>query len=243
LFLLQGFSLSTSWNYPSWSIGVEFYTYLVFYAAVALLGKVSPYWRYIGFIALSVLFFYLFFSHQQEWSEWNNMYRCISEFFLGVLIFGFYRYFPWQIRSSVLASFLEIVLLCGAVYSVIQMGQGMQYTYLSIFLFALIIYLFAVQKRGVVSRMLELGIFQHLGKISYSVYMVHAVIVTGAYNLLVYLSGIQAGGVEGIDTGIVVPYAWLLNTLFIVTVYIVATWTYRLIELPGQAYIKSKFVS
>jgi len=240
LFLLQGFSLSTSWNYPSWSIGVEFYTYLIFYFVVILLGKVSLLWRYAGVVIVSLFSFYLLFS--EDFSIWHNLYRCISEFFLGALLFELYRNTSFQIKSSFLSSLIEMILMGTMLYTVIYIETEHGYKYLTLLLFSLIVYFFAIQKKGVISQLLLQKSLQHLGKISYSVYMTHAIVVTGVYNVLVYTLHLETGSVDGVPTGVIVPYALFLNIVFLVVVVGISTWTYRHIELYGQSYIKRKFL-
>jgi peptidoglycan/LPS O-acetylase OafA/YrhL len=123
-----------------------------------------------------------------------------------------------------------------------HLEAGEVYQYLTLFLFALTVYVFALEHEGFVSKILMLKPFQYLGKISYSVYMTHAIVVTGTYNLLMFLTGAKAGSVAGVPTGIVLPYAGILNIFFVLIVVLISTWTYRAIELPGQAYIKRKFL-
>jgi len=120
------------------------------------------------------------------------------------------------------------------------MGEknGMYYT---IMMFAVIVYLFAIEDIGYISKILGMGMFHHLGKISYSIYMVHAIIVTGMYNVSVYLFHFQTGSVTGILKGVVFEYAVYLNIFFVIVVIWLSTLTYKYIEIPGQSYLKRRF--
>ena len=244
LFLLQGFNMSTSWNYPSWSIGVEFYTYLIFYIVVILLSKLSITWKYIGFSAISLLFFYLLFTSTDTLTRWHNTYRCISEFFLGAVLFGLYRYYGnLKTAGYLFPTLIETMLLLGMIYAVTHLDDGKIYEYASLLLFALIILFFAIDQNGFISQLLTKKPFQHLGKISYSIYMTHAIIVTGAYNVLVYMLHLKTGLVKNIPTGIYMSNnALWINILLIGIIVLISTWTYRMVELRGQSYIKRKFL-
>lgn len=242
LLLLQGFGLTVSWNYPSWSIGTEFYTYILFYAVIFF----SLGWSRILRMALIVLVilaaYWSMENHKGDVVAWWNMFRCLREFLLGVLVYYLYKEFPVRITNVLMATFLETVLLASMVYLVYHLEEDSYFGYhYAILIFMGIIYLFAVEKSGLFSRVLQFPFFQYLGKISYSIYMTHAIIVTGVYNISVSLLDAQTGNVVGVPTGIILPYADYLNIVFVLVVVSVSGWTYKHIEISGQNYIKKRF--
>ena len=85
LVMTQSFGLHgmTSWNGPAWSIGVEFYTYCVFAAAV-LAGA-----RQGVFLALAMLGFAVMALFSPLWlfsTHDFGFWRCLYGFFLGCLV-------------------------------------------------------------------------------------------------------------------------------------------------------------
>ena len=102
-------------------------------------------------------------------------------------------------------------------------------------------------ERGAISRGLRHSFFQLLGRLSYSIYMIHAAIIyllTSIALVLQKLTGIELApmidGVRFFDTG--VP---LLNNLAVVAivslVVYLSVWTHRWIEIRGQQFGKAIF--
>ena len=241
LLLLQGFSSSTSWNFPSWSIGVEFYTYMIFFAVLFFSSQLSNTARYALIVSIALISYLIMLSYQGEAFVLQNMFRCVSEFFLGMLIYVFYKHLSLNISNVKVATILETGLLLLMFYFVSNMEDSNGYRHYTIVLFALIVYLFSIENIGYISKLLMTAPFQHLGKISYSIYMTHAIIVLVAYKVLVYLFHLQPGNVIDLPKGVVSEYSLLVNVFLIFIVIGLSTLTYKYIEIPGQAYLKRKF--
>lgn len=239
LLLLQGFSCTTSWNYPSWSIGVEFYTYLLFFGAVLLTKAFSPTMR-TAFVVSIVLAGYALFDHYygDEYAM-KNMLRCVSEFFLGVLVYRLYELKPLRMTKAAVLLF-ELVLVAAIYYAVSHIQEAPLFRHTTIALFALTVYFFAVQERGYFSKLLMTKPLQHLGKISYSVYMMHAILIVVFYEALVRFFGLQATEIEGVRRSLVFDYAWLANAALVAVVVLCSTLTYRYVEAAGQRFIKTR---
>lgn len=240
LFLLQGVASSTSWNFPSWSIGVEFYTYIIFFAVMFFSSQLSNTTRYAVIVSIAFVSYLIMTIHHGEPFILQNMFRCVSEFFLGILIYALYKHIPLTISNKIVATFLEVSILFLIFYFVSNIDNNM-YRHYTIVLFALVVYLFSIENIGYISKLLMANSFQHLGKISYSIYMTHAIIVLVAYKVLVYLLHLQPGNVIGIPKGVVFEYALFLNIFLIFVIVWISTLTYKYIEMPGQAYLKRKF--
>jgi peptidoglycan/LPS O-acetylase OafA/YrhL len=237
VFLLQGFS-SLSWNYPAWSISVEFFTYIIFFMVFSVLVRFPQYQQYIAISIIIVATYIL----KEDILSIKGFLKCISEFFLGVGVLYLYQKTSLKINSFsvVLFTLLESISLILTLYVISKIGENNAYLHVTVAMFAMLIYIFSVQNEGVISRVLQKSFFQYLGKISYSIYMTHAIIVTSAYNIMMYLFDLKTGGVTGVDTGLVYPYAFYVNILFIVIVLGISSLTYRYIELPWQQIIKKR---
>ena len=236
IFLLQGIG-SISWNYPSWSIGVEFYTYGFFFLVMFLSIKSTNNIRFIMIVLISLAVYIMALNDE---CILINFFKCISEFFFGVIVYYGYKNIYIEIKKPIVATLLEISSLMLMIYLVSNIAQGNNYEHYTVVLFMAIVYLFAIENIGVMSKLLSMDLFQYLGKISYSIYMTHAIIVTGTYNVLIYLFKLNKGDVVGVPSGVIFKYAVYLDIFFIIIVLGLSSLTYKYIEIPGQSYLKKR---
>lgn len=168
IFLVQSFNLHgmTSWNGPAWSIGVEFYTYLVFALAVFALGA-----RPLVFAALAVLGLAGVVYGSQAWLFTTHdfgFFRCLFGFFTGCLVYGLVtRGAPRWVLGNV-AEYAVVALL---VIYLATTGRTPS-SLLAPFVFAALVYVFAFEA-GQISKILKMAWAQALGLWSYSIYMIH----------------------------------------------------------------------
>lgn len=240
IFLLQGMGSKLSWNYPSWSIGAEFYTYILFFIVLFFSKKLFKTSRILIIFLVSLLAYWITNTNYIEEVRFVGVFSCISGFFFGVIIYYVYENIDFRINDVMIASLLEAGILLLMVFFVSNIEENNYNKQYAIISFMGIVYLFSIQNVGHVSKVLNFEIFQHLGKISYSIYMTHAIIVTGTYNVLMYVLKLQEGGVKGVPSGIVFEYAFYLDIFFIIFVVGISTLTYKYIETPGQLYFKKK---
>src|ERR1700733_3795176 len=95
LFMLQGLSAEhLSWNYPSWSISVEFMAYLAFPLILPTVWRASGRATLVVLAAVCAapsLFAYLSGGDFNQWGGPLVLLRCLPEFMLGTLIYSAYR--------------------------------------------------------------------------------------------------------------------------------------------------------
>ena len=168
IFLVQSFNLHgmTSWNGPAWSIGVEFYTYLVFALAVFALGA-----RPLVFAALALLGLAGVVYGSQAWLFTTHdfgFFRCLFGFFTGCLVYGLVmRGAP----SWVLGRAAEYAVVALLVVYLASTGRTPS-SLLAPLVFAALVYVFAFEA-GQISKILKMAWAQALGLWSYSIYMIH----------------------------------------------------------------------
>lgn len=156
-------------NYPAWSISAEMISYLVFGLIVLLLpGK-----KYIAFFLL-ILVSGLFIISRGEY-----LLAYDYGFVRGMLCFslGIFTHLLLS-RKSFQLSFLEIpflVFLVIAMYSVHHWDLNLWKLVFPV-IFSIGIIIFA-SSTGIVSQLLSSKPFQYLGKISYSIYLNHALVL------------------------------------------------------------------
>jgi peptidoglycan/LPS O-acetylase OafA/YrhL len=219
----------TPWNGPSWSISAEFYAYLLFAAAVAVckrrmvvlllpvaVASAAALWILAGGIGTSF--------------DWG-LIRCILSFSVGAMTWHAHR--AASLRSGTALELTSIMLI---VAFVCYAGKG-GLSLAAPVVFAAAVLAFAAEA-GAVSRWLRARAFLWLGERSYSIYMVHFLV------LWLLADGLKLLGRAGIDLVAQLESAshlWqndLVALVYIVLVLGTATATYRTIEVPGRAWFR-----
>ena len=179
IFLLHGFS-GSSFNLPSWSISVEFYTYLVF--GLLLLTKLF-FRMTIPIIVLASLVIY-FQSTGYIAKDYMNLTRCLFCFFLGCLAYEHRNTFA-------IAEYSEILFLISSFVSILSIVLFKQFIFLLAPPLFLIVILsaFHLNKLSSVYKVLTLKFFVFLGSISYGIYMIHFCITIPLRHVLHFIFG------------------------------------------------------
>jgi peptidoglycan/LPS O-acetylase OafA/YrhL len=244
VFLVQSFDgyYPLSWNFPSWSISAEFYTYVLFfifiYATLKLFSARGV--RTAGVLALSLGGYAMAWLVEDQGIE-VFLFQCIGGFFAGILIFLVYqrvRPSPLRYGAATAVELLTVVFMIWCVTN--NHGQGFRgnsFFYLCIVSFVAVIYCFVVQ-RGWLSGLLSRPLFQFIGKLSYSIYMLHAIVLAMTENLFVYVLKFHKTSFEGAANVIVFKAANVVNVALIVVVIVVSALTYRFVELPWRTRFK-----
>jgi peptidoglycan/LPS O-acetylase OafA/YrhL len=159
LFLLPGiFDLPIAQK-NAWSLSYEFTFYLIssmfFYVSIKFDN--SPY-KWILISILSALSLFVVYEHQTA-----------VFFILGVLVYYANKKTDYSLSINSKSSSIDIVLF----FLVIGLYNGNNnlnalHLFLSIILFWLL-----VNGKGILSKVLKLSVFQYLGTISYSLYLIH----------------------------------------------------------------------
>lgn len=227
-----------SWNYPAWSISVEFWAYITFFILLRVTKKYSVY--AMSLIVLSSALFLASLGYSDAAEEGilftydYGFIRCLMSFFLGSLIYKLHRHSILP-TSQALQSCVEVLLFLACLCVVLKSVNGIAWQFTAIATFAITLFWFA-GSNGLVTHVLCARPFGFLGLISYSVYMTHAIIVAAADNIARYVfkmpivevtSGIHR---PAIDT----PWADIINISIVLVVIAVSTLTYRYIEVPGK---------
>jgi peptidoglycan/LPS O-acetylase OafA/YrhL len=236
LLLLQAWTTLTetmSFNYPSWSISIEFYIYMLF----GLVCIFSMRNRFLLAACISVIAFVLIFT-ENEPLVWRAMLG-LSCFFAGNITYLVYRlirdrFVPVQWSMTVLEC-----LLMFATYWLI-MNDFEDRSPIASLMFCLLVLVFAFEG-GLVSALLKTGLFTLLGKLSYSIYMTHASLLFCLSTVFIVAQKLtgrdMAPMIEGqryMDTG-----SLLINNGFVVVVTLaalgLAALAHTYIEMKGVA--------
>ncbi|MCL8000042.1 acyltransferase [Brucella sp. 21LCYQ03] len=170
LFLLQGVILNkTTFNAPSWSISVEFWTYLLFALLVARFRFTATLCLLIVLTAGLTLI--ALAGGELETELTVAIVRCIFAFFLGALASTVSVRLPQLINTLFAAAALIIIIIAVSIFG------GSRAEILFPLLFAGTIVATAhLRQQERLRRALEWKVFVWLGTVSYSVYLTHAIV-------------------------------------------------------------------
>ena len=161
-----------SWNFPSWSISCEWLAYLTFPAIAALVTckRSRPFlWMLVALLLGGQLCLHLVHWHGLNW----HFSGIAFEFTAGVCFFRIYElqnetgktiYFP--VQSILLILIAIMVVVC----SVIKISDVSLIPLLGLFLFYT-----AINTNSFINRFLSSSVVCYWGRVSYSLYMTHAV--------------------------------------------------------------------
>jgi peptidoglycan/LPS O-acetylase OafA/YrhL len=232
-----GLQSGESWNYPAWSIGAEFMAYLVFFWVIAGLGHRFN-WRHA--LALSAVGYAVVVSGDGQSLQHTydlGAMRCVGGFFLGVAV-----YFLHEIRTSRIVGTAQEIAVTAACAALLLQPPGSVVTELATLAsFAALVLVFA-RSDGAVSAVLRRGVPMYLGRISYAIYMVHALVFLAAFRvgwigfdlqLVVVPSG------SGVSRFMLVsPYAPMITVLVLGAVIGVAAVLHRTVEEPSRRALR-----
>lgn len=182
---------------PFWSLGTEWHFYIVLPFLFLTISSVVK--RVYLLMALSILFACLVYKGYFDLSFWHPqiMIRFV-EFGWGIIAA---RYYKSNIKMPLLKGYAGLFLGFSLLYlgrllkvtEVLKMAGHYQWILnafaepLMTFGFAWILYL-VITEKTLVSQLLDSFLFRYLGKISYSIYLWHSLVIM----LLIYLPFIKA---------------------------------------------------
>ncbi len=234
-----------TWNHPSWTIAVEFWTYLVFGLLAVKAGDRLERWLGVAMlicviVLASVSDYFINVTH--AWS----FFRCLYGFAAGAILWRWWSRSGQQPGPYPGATFVELGTVALVVLFVAKAG-ALPVNLLAPFVFGLAVYVFA-RSGGAVSRLLHTGPLLLLGSLSYSIYMVHIFVqsrMDDSLRMAGKLTGssfvtttVKRNG-HTIDLVGATPLQGTLFTLLMLAAVIGLSWlTWRWIELPGQRWAR-----
>jgi peptidoglycan/LPS O-acetylase OafA/YrhL len=229
--LVQGFATQSAmtWHIPGWSISVELWTYALF-AAVCLFARA----RLASVAAAGVAAVAMVaFVRTTNFTE-SSLGRCLLGFGLGVLCCLAFRQVKWRPSRS-MASAIEVMALSAIAVVV----AGVVSPWFAPWAMSLAVLVCATE-RGIVSQVLLARPMVELGRLSYSIYMVHTLAINGFWiaTNLVRSKGLDLWGLKLRTAHQVYGRDALEGLLFMVAfltaVVALSAFTFRYIEQPGR---------
>lgn len=241
VFLVQAWGMidHSTWNVPAWSISTEILAYTVFAFMCAWLPRRALVaCATIVLVGSATIIAVVAPAGMASTYDWG-VFRCLFGFMTGALTRELWR--RWPIRTGTVG---EIAIVLGVFAAVIFLPLDSP-ALLVTPIFALAVWIFASED-GALSRLMKREAPQALGRWSYSIYMVHALIV------LVLLAVAVIATKYGVpvfarvdDIATLVGPTWLTTMItlgYLALVLAIARFTYRRIELPGQRFF-ARFIT
>ena len=187
LLLLNGWGIpgSVGWNVPSWSVSSEWFAYLLFPLIAMAMYRVRTRRHAVTLMAVILVSTWFLGGMVSHWQKYmlpfsGVLVRVTTEFCLGCLA---YRFFTRPLEARVAERVAELSV--GAIVLVSLLGLSSTFNVVTIAAFvALVVGL--SQAHGFLGSALQSRIAVYLGRISYSAYIVHALV------LAVYARAIRA---------------------------------------------------
>jgi peptidoglycan/LPS O-acetylase OafA/YrhL len=230
----MGFDRQLSYNYPSWSISTEFYAYVLFAASRVVFQSERMFIAASGVIvavSLGILLELNIVPLVDVGTQWGY-FRCCAGFFLGTLTFQLYK----RLRrgsGAHIPAWASVAATGAMIATLAWIDPDGPATYAMPLLSAFLILSVALQPSGVLHELLSCRPLRWLGRVSYSVYMVHAAVLWAISELLLAtgrFQRIQFADRHLINTS---PFVGLIVLACYVTcVLLVSQLTYQWIEEP-----------
>ena len=237
-----------TWNWPSWSISTEFYTYIVF--AACLIGLRTHAWLTlpVALIAGPVLIVMLSKLNMNTNYDWGII-RCVYGFAAGVVVWELYKKSgklkKW-LASGTAGNAIELFALATVLIFVSVAHDATSLSIAAPYIFALVVFIFALES-GSTSAILKFKPLVFLGTLSYSIYMTHVFVeqrlfdVASAVNKLLHVNVFTHRVVGGEDVSFLGARLWYGDIAYVVYITLVITMsylTYRWIEKPGREWVR-----
>ena len=224
-----GFVDHLGWNLPSWSISTEMFAYLVF-TLVAWASPARALDAVCAAILLARLALVVLVAPNGMGSTYDfGIVRCLFGFMAGVLAHRAWDGLGWRPRG-------EWPALAAVIAAVLWLPDDA--APLVVPLFAWVVLVFAGDA-GSLSALLQRPLPQLLGRLSYSIYLVHYVVALALMACLLWLGWVQE--IEGNATFVAPLWATeTITLLYLLVVVLVSALTYRWIEQPGQRLFRMR---
>lgn len=238
-------------NFPAWSINAEFWAYIVFACICFLSSRVSrkPKFAMLGFTAALlgasglVLAEVVHLPFGAAWG-WGGV-RAIFAFLLGYLAFRLWE--PLRDRGVQIGTAIELVVVVAVVAMIWRIDDVPALWAVSTTLFAISILVFALSQ-GLVAKLLSTGPCRLMGERSYSIYLIHIVILSyiglmlRALERLLHVQINKPMDIAGETKNVIDFGSVWLNDLAMIGLLLLVCWvagiTFARIEMPGQRFAR-----
>ena len=226
-------------NLPLWSISIEWVAYLFFPFLVILTATLCK--KYLLFIALFLLFILQSYIYINPPVFGNSILNSLSFFIFGMPAIArisadfFLGYFFYHLYQDMKLYYINTIYIDVAAILAIATAVVLIYFFHTIevlILIALGIFVFCVALNPpMIGKLLSNRIMVYLGNISYSIYLVHMLVLQVIINKM----NQHHWFIDLSKSGFYKVFAFILYVLIVV---VIASLIYHLIEKPAQRWIR-----
>jgi peptidoglycan/LPS O-acetylase OafA/YrhL len=237
--LMQKFAGELSWNDPSWSIGVEWWTYMIF-AVLAMRLVIRR-----GILATAILMIlpWVYFHARDIYPGhgWDETFDCTMNFGLGLIVCDMRKWPIWCLTDRIKrvgGTLLELVAGVIGLWMINQFGGKL--SLLIAPTFAFVIAVFSLE-RGLISRLLQTAPMLLVGELSYSIYMIHHFILDRMVDVVWFYGAAWHLPIHAPAAGrTVIAGNWIACDLFsllvLAVVLVLSVGSFRYIEKPARLW-------
>lgn len=226
IFLVQSiFADQLSFNFPSWSISTEFYTYFAFGLLAFFAGKFRTYAMSIFFIFTILGCFY--FSAFDDVVGYPIL-RCFYGFFAGVILQRLYNLNCWDNVTKLFSPIAWLIISVATVFFYDRLAA-----WLPVFIFLGLIFSLTLHSgENSLTTILSSTILQYLGKISYSIYLWHAFIIFVIVRVCQNFLDSETILIQGVGVKLILEthHALLLTIFYMATLVLISAFSSKYIE-------------
>lgn len=209
--------VSHTWNGPDWSISAEWSAYLLFPLLLAAVRWVPRRLLPILIVLLPLL---MVMSYRFGQADFGPV-RIMTEFPCGIALYYLWRHVqPSSLWSRVGLACALLYVPLGVVLGLVGADVRWQVLLVPPLLFSIAL------NAGPVARLLARPLPEYLGRISYSLYITHYVVII-SMRFLIMMPRIERS----------VPLTLALTVIEIVIIYLLARFTYHYIEEPARKWL------
>jgi peptidoglycan/LPS O-acetylase OafA/YrhL len=235
LLLIQAWHIDAglSWNGPSWSISTEFAVYILFFFWMRMGARNKSLVAALLISCGAYLTLFLVDPLRLDFTSDFGVLRCVAGFSLGVCVYHLRCKVGPALRALPV---LECVSMGLSVWAVMMADSNEFALHGTSLAFGFLVFVCSDASDGPIGRLLALPAVRHLGLWSYSIYMIHAMVILLCANVIHFFFHLDTTRALG-------WYAVLLNTVVFSTVVAIACFSYRWIECPGRDWARRRFHS
>ena len=183
VFLVQSWGTAhLSWNVPAWSVSVEWFAYLLFPpAAFHLLRRLASPFARLAAVAVTYALVIACTTAFTEWIPALSLLRVVAGFVAGVMVWMWVRDDGPATDRRPLAALIAVIAFIALVLGMSAVGIPVGYWPAPL----LVLLIFGLTgDTGLVARFFRSRVAVFLGRISYSVYLVHIWVIFGVRSAL-----------------------------------------------------------
>jgi peptidoglycan/LPS O-acetylase OafA/YrhL len=235
LFLLHSMGLHThlSWNGPSWSISTEFFSYIAFFLLTVTIDRKNNLFLPLIISFLCYLFLFNLGRNNFDITYDYGFIRCLGAFYLGVYLFRHRVSTKISFTSVNLISMLEATAISILIVAVTYSDLNNVSITIAIASFIFVLAVFSTANSGYFGKILETKIMRAIGVWSFSIYMIHSIILAGISNVFEYLLKFDLNSSLGF-------VSIVINILIVSIIIIISRFTYIHIEKKFRDLVKLK---